>query len=274
MELERWWCSTACWRWRSRRGASPVDPRSLVRAWASCAGTAGRGSSSPHHRGATGAARRSPAARGATRLAAPSAIGDGSGSAAARSAPTTASSGPSSGPTSSGGAARWRCRWRGCSGRRGRDLLAEADVVAPVPLHWRRRWRRGFDQAADLCRLLDVPVAKLLRRRRATVPQTGLSAAARRANVTAAFECRVGWWTRRERCRGLTVVLVDDVVTTGATLDACARVLRAAGARRVWGLTIARTPGGSPPRRPPRPASARRPDAATWDPRRAGGSSP
>jgi len=118
---------------------------------------------------------------------------------------------------------------------RGAGVLADADCVVPVPLHWRRRWRRGFNQALDLARQLDVPVRCVLRRWRNTRTQTDLPADARLRNVRDAFVV-----TRRTEISGLRIVLVDDVSTTGATLEACARVLVAAGAAEVRTLTAAR----------------------------------
>lgn len=127
---------------------------------------------------------------------------------------------------------------------RGRDVLEGADLVVPVPLHWRRRHARGFNQADDLAAGLGRPVVRALRRVRATSPQFGLSAALRRRNLRGAFAPpRRGWLGPRRhdlRLRGACVVLVDDVSTTGATLDACAEALRAGGAREVRALTAAR----------------------------------
>jgi ComF family protein len=121
----------------------------------------------------------------------------------------------------------------------GADLLAGADIVVPVPLHPWRRFHRGFNQAGDLAAALPLPVAQALRRQRATPSQTGLTAAARRRNVRGAFAIsRLA--SRRLAIRGRIVLLVDDVMTTGATLDACARVLKEEGAREVWALTAAR----------------------------------
>lgn len=119
--------------------------------------------------------------------------------------------------------------------RAGADLLDGADVVVPVPLHASRKRSRGFNQAAELAHHLGLPVNHALRRVRATPSQIDLPAARRHANVRDAFALR-----RRARVRGATVVLVDDVSTTGATLDACARVLTEAGAREVRALTVAR----------------------------------
>lgn len=119
--------------------------------------------------------------------------------------------------------------------RHGHDVLAGADLVVPVPLHRSRQRARGFNQAAELAQRLPIPSKQLLRRVRSTPSQTDLPAAARQANVRGAFALR-----RRAAVRGLIVVLVDDVSTTGSTLEACAHVLRAAGAREVRALTVAR----------------------------------
>ena len=122
----------------------------------------------------------------------------------------------------------------------GRDVLSDADCVVPVPLHPWRRLTRGFNQAADLAACLDLPVVAALWRTRATVPQTGLSASSRRRNVRGAFSLSP-LLSRRARSMlvGRIVVLVDDVRTTGATLDACARVLEDAGAGEVRALAVA-----------------------------------
>jgi ComF family protein len=122
---------------------------------------------------------------------------------------------------------------------RGGDVLAGAAGTVPVPLHRRRYQERGFNQAADLAAQLPLPVFHALRRSQATATQTGLSAAGRRRNVRDAFVA-----TRAARSlRGLTVVLVDDVCTTGATLDACARVLTNSGVAEVRAITVARVVG-------------------------------
>lgn len=120
----------------------------------------------------------------------------------------------------------------------GADLLRDADFVVPVPLHPWRRLRRGFNQAEDLARRLQVPVCQALWRTRATPPQTTLDPEQRRRNVASAF--RVSGLVRRSRLAGACVVLVDDVRTTGATLEACARVLLKAGVGEVRALTAAR----------------------------------
>jgi ComF family protein len=118
-------------------------------------------------------------------------------------------------------------------------VLAGADLCVPVPLHWRRRYTRGFNQADGLAATLGLPVVRALRRRRHTGVQASLHARDRSTNVSGAFS--VTRLARRARAvAGAVVVLVDDVETTGATLEACARVLREAGAREVRAVTIAR----------------------------------
>lgn len=126
----------------------------------------------------------------------------------------------------------------------GAALLADADAVVPVPLHPLRQWRRGYNQATLLAETLGRPVWQVLKRTRATPPQSRLDAETRRRNVRRAFAAG-GWWpgsaaAARRRLHGRVVILVDDVLTTGATLDACARVLREAGARDVRAITAAR----------------------------------
>ena len=115
------------------------------------------------------------------------------------------------------------------------EVLAGADCVVPVPLHFARHYTRGFNQATELARHLPRPLLHALRRRRRTVTQTDLPEADRHANVHGAFAMRRG-----RSVKGLIVVVVDDVSTTGATIDACARVLLAAGAKEVRALTAAR----------------------------------
>jgi ComF family protein len=126
--------------------------------------------------------------------------------------------------------------------RAGHELLSDAHLIAPVPLHrWRllaRRYNQSALLANQLGRLTGVPVVPdLLVRRRNTPSQGHLSRAGRSRNVAGAFAVppRRAW-----RVRGRSVVLVDDVLTTGATVAACARVLKRAGARRVDVLTLAR----------------------------------
>jgi ComF family protein len=121
-------------------------------------------------------------------------------------------------------------------------VLAGADAVVPVPLHRRREWTRGFNQADAIAGALRLPVWRLLRRTRHTVPQSTLAAPERRRNVRAAFALRPQVWggRRGKALSGACLVLVDDVSTTGATLDACAEVLKAGGAREVRAVTVAR----------------------------------
>jgi ComF family protein len=120
--------------------------------------------------------------------------------------------------------------------RRGADVLEGAACAIPVPLHGSRRRQRGFNQAADLARQIGLPVVAALRRVHATESQTGLPAARRHRNVRGAFAA-----TRHAAAlAGSIVVLIDDVSTTGATLEACARVLKENGVREVRALTAAR----------------------------------
>lgn len=112
-------------------------------------------------------------------------------------------------------------------------------LMVPVPLNWRREWRRGFNQAEWLCRdlharLAMLPWAPVLVRRRATATQSELPAPSRAGNVRGAFELRALPPGARH------VALVDDVMTTGATLRECARVLRRAGVQRVDVWVVAR----------------------------------
>jgi ComF family protein len=127
--------------------------------------------------------------------------------------------------------------------RAGADVLLDAACVVPVPLHPWRRLQRGFNQAADLASGLGLPVVSAVWRHRATRQQSGLTAGARRRNVRSAFG-RSPFLSRRSGAlvSGRIVVLVDDVRTTGATLDACAQVLLGCGAREVRALTLAHAP--------------------------------
>ena len=126
--------------------------------------------------------------------------------------------------------------------RAGAELLADADLLVPVPLHWTRLFARRFNQSALLAqaigRVAGIAVAPdLLQRRRRTPSQGRLSRTDRAANVRGAFRAH----PRRGRlARGRNVLLIDDVYTTGATVTACARVLRRAGAASVDVLTLAR----------------------------------
>lgn len=128
--------------------------------------------------------------------------------------------------------------------RAGADLLAHAELVVPVPAHWRRRLHRRYDQAALLARAVarfaGRPCAPdLLRRVRHTPALGDRGAAERSALVADAFALRRG---RAPLVAGRRVLLVDDVLTSGATADACARVLLEAGAAAVDALAAARVP--------------------------------
>ena len=120
-----------------------------------------------------------------------------------------------------------------------RGAFALIDLIVPVPLHPRRFAERGFNQAELIGRLVSAvirrPVVKALRRERYTAVQARLKRAERRENVRQAFVSK-----KDARLDGKKILLVDDVYTTGATLQECARVLRQAGAGQVMGFTVAR----------------------------------
>ena len=109
----------------------------------------------------------------------------------------------------------------------------------PVPIHRRRTRERGYNQSSllsrELARLTELPTVDgcLIRWRQASPQARAATAAERKQNVTGAFSCRDG------RLAGKQVIIVDDVSTSGATLDACAAALKAAGAASVWGLVLA-----------------------------------
>jgi ComF family protein len=117
------------------------------------------------------------------------------------------------------------------------------DAVVPVPLHWRRKWDRGFNQSAlladHIARRRGIPVVHALRRKRATATQAGLASAGRRRNVAGAFELRARA-KEDPRLAGKKILLIDDVMTTGATASACASVLKRGGAKSVSLVTLAR----------------------------------
>ena len=127
----------------------------------------------------------------------------------------------------------------------GAPLLAEADALVPVPLHWRRLWWRRFNQSAALAEVIaarvNLPVAHALARVKATRQQVGLTASERALNVQGAF--RVPEVARAD-VKGRRLVIVDDVFTSGATIDACSRVLLRAGAASVDVLVFARVVDG------------------------------
>ena len=142
------------------------------------------------------------------------------------------------------------------------DMLARSlpreerfDVVVPMPLHWRRRWERGFNQSELLAKVIarrwNVPVAGAARRVKATAPQAGLTNSKRRKNMSGAFAPSrpllhrdLGGrfvFGKKFSLKGARVLLVDDVLTTGATAAACARALKRAGAKHVTLAAVART---------------------------------
>jgi ComF family protein len=126
--------------------------------------------------------------------------------------------------------------------RAGKELLQQADVLVPVPLHWRRGWSRRYNQSGALARVISrqsgVRLASdALRRVRSTEQQVGLSRAQRATNVQGAFKVSPD---RAAEIQGRHVILVDDVLTSGATVDACARSLLRAKAAQVDVLVFAR----------------------------------
>ena len=113
------------------------------------------------------------------------------------------------------------------------------DIVVAVPLHWRKKWARGFNQAELLARPVakhrGIPLVNALRRKRSTGVQAGLAMAGRRRNVAGAFTARLS-----ADVKGKRILLIDDVMTTGATASACATALKRAGAASVSLATLAR----------------------------------
>lgn len=124
--------------------------------------------------------------------------------------------------------------------RTARDLIEEADAIVPVPLHPLRLLHRRYNQAAEIARplaaLTGTPyLPDALVRRRATATQAGRSGSGRKRNVAGAFEA-----PDPRKVQGLRILLIDDVLTTGATAEGCARALKAAGAARVDLAVVAR----------------------------------
>ena len=119
-------------------------------------------------------------------------------------------------------------------------LLAQIDGLVPVPIHQRRLLSRRFNQAAELARQIEkqtgVPITAALQRTRSTASQSG-GRAQRSRNVKDAFTL-----SEHAKVKGRVVALIDDVLTTGATADECARVLKKAGASKVYVVTLARAP--------------------------------
>jgi len=126
--------------------------------------------------------------------------------------------------------------------RAGRELIEQTDALIPVPLHWRRGWSRRYNQSGTLARVIERQtgvklLSEVLRRVRPTLQQIGLSRTQRASNVQGAFKVAAD---RQSEIQGRRVVLVDDVLTSGATVDACARALLRAKAASVDVLVFAR----------------------------------
>jgi ComF family protein len=126
--------------------------------------------------------------------------------------------------------------------RAGRELIEQTDALIPVPLHWRRGWSRRYNQSGALARVIERQtgvrlLSDVLRRVRPTLQQIGLSRAQRASNVQGAFKVAA---ERQSEIQGRRVVLIDDVLTSGATVDACARALLRAKAASVDVLVFAR----------------------------------
>ncbi len=121
----------------------------------------------------------------------------------------------------------------------GQDIIEKSDLIVPIPLHWRRRLKRKYNQAGILAELLAKKTGKpykpsLLIRNRHTPSQGRKTHKERKQNVNNAFEINI-----KENIKDLSILLIDDVLTTGATAEACAKVLKRNGAKAVYILTIA-----------------------------------
>jgi len=120
------------------------------------------------------------------------------------------------------------------------SLSADFDAIVPIPLSRANQWRRGFNQsqvlAEKLARSLERPVENILRKKKQTTPQSSLKSHARKTNVKDSFMCRT-----KQSLKGQRILLVDDVYTTGATANECARVLQEAGANNVSLFALARS---------------------------------
>jgi ComF family protein len=131
--------------------------------------------------------------------------------------------------------------------RAGRELTREADALVPVPLHWRRLWSRRYNQSAALAMAIStisgVPVLhEALKRVRATQQQVGLDKNERASNVQGAFKLAPD---RKMDVAGRRLILIDDVLTSGSTVEVCARTLLRAGAAHVDVLVFARVVAGA-----------------------------
>lgn len=124
--------------------------------------------------------------------------------------------------------------------RAGGEMIAKAEMIVPVPLHWTRLFTRQFNQAAEFARYIakakgKTYAPKALKRVKRTPTQTGLSRIERQRNMQSAFAL-----SKKAAIRGKVILLIDDVLTTGATLEACTQVLLEGGAKAVYVLTLAR----------------------------------
>ena len=135
-----------------------------------------------------------------------------------------------------------RFLWEHTTGDIAKEIWEHTELIVPIPLHPFRQWRRGYNQsellANELSRLGKLPVAQILERTRYTRPQIELGNKERAQNVRGAFALHHRNWPQYASVKN--VLLIDDVATTGATLNECARVLKAGGVKNVFALTVAR----------------------------------